>query len=111
MRVCIFGAGAIGGYLGAELAASDVDVTLIARGPHLEAMQCDGLKLLIGGEERVSHPTCTSDPAEAGPQDYVIITLKAHSVPGIVETMQPLLGPDTTVVTAVNGIPWWYFHG
>ncbi|MFP6741171.1 MAG: 2-dehydropantoate 2-reductase [Alphaproteobacteria bacterium] len=111
MRVCIFGAGAIGGYLGAELAASDVDVTLIARGPHLEAMQRDGLKLLIGGEQRIIHPTCTSDPTEAGPQDYVIITLKAHSVPGIVETIQPLIGPDTTVVTAVNGIPWWYFHG
>lgn len=111
MRVCIFGAGAIGGYLGAELAASDVDVTLIARGPHLEAMQRDGLKLLIGGEERISHPNCTSDSAKAGPQDYVIITLKAHSVPGIVETIQPLIGPDTTVVTAVNGIPWWYFHG
>ncbi len=111
MRICIFGAGAIGGYLGAELASSDVDVTLIARGPHLEAMQRDGLKLLIGGEERISHPNCTSDPAEAGHQDYVIITLKAHSVPGIVETIQPLIGPDTTVVTAVNGIPWWYFHG
>ena len=74
MRVCIYGAGAIGGYLGAELAAAGVDVTLIARGPHLAAMRANGLKLLIGGEERISHPRCTDDPAEAGPQDYVIIT-------------------------------------
>ena len=111
MRVCIYGAGAIGGYLGAELAAAGVDVTLIARGPHLAAMRANGLKLLIGGEERISHPRCTDDPAEAGPQDYVIITLKAHSVPAIVDSMEPLLGPDTAVVTAVNGIPWWYFHG
>jgi 2-dehydropantoate 2-reductase len=111
MRVCIYGAGAIGGYLGAALAGAGVDVTLIARGPHLEAMRTNGLKLLIDGEERISHPTCTDDPAEAGPQDYVIVTLKAHSAPAIVEAMQPLLGPETAVVTAVNGIPWWYFHG
>ena len=110
MRVCIYGAGAIGGYLGAELARAGVDVTLIARGPHLAAMRAKGLKLLIDNEERISHPRCTDDPAEAGPQDYVIITLKAHSAPGIVDALQPLIGPETTVVTAVNGIPWWYFH-
>ena len=111
MRVCIYGAGAIGGYLGAELARAGIDVTLIARGPHLAAMRKDGLRLLIGGEERVSHPRCTEDPAEAGRQDYVVVTLKAHSAPAVVGAMQPLLGPDTAVVTAVNGIPWWYFHG
>ncbi len=110
MRVCIYGAGAIGGYLGAELARAGADVTLIARGPHLAAMRRHGLKLLIGNDERISHPRCTDDPAEAGPQDYVIITLKAHSVPGIVPALQPLIGPETTMVTAVNGIPWWYFH-
>ncbi len=110
MRICIYGAGAIGGYLGAQLALAGEDVTLIARGPHLEAMQSNGLKLRIGGEERVARPRCTSDPAEAGEQDYVIITLKAHSVPGIVDAMQPLLGPDTAVVSAVNGVPWWYFY-
>jgi 2-dehydropantoate 2-reductase len=64
----------------------------------------------MGGEERVARPRCTSDPAEAGEQDYVIVTLKAHSVPGIVDAMQPLLGPDTAVVSAVNGVPWWYFY-
>ena len=111
MRVCIYGAGAIGGYLGAALAGAGVDVTLIARGPHLAAMRASGLKLLIDGEERISHPRCTDDPAEAGPQDYVIVALKAHSAPAIVEAMQPLFGPDCAVVTAINGIPWWYFHG
>jgi 2-dehydropantoate 2-reductase len=110
MQICLYGAGAIGGYLGVQLALAGADVTLIARGAHLEAMQKNGLKLLIDGEERLAHPRCTNDPAEVGPQDYVIITLKAPSVPGIVETMQPLLGPETAVVTAVNGIPWWYFY-
>ena len=110
MRICIYGAGAIGGYLGVQLALAGEDVSLIARGPHLEAMQKNGLKLRIGNEERVAHPLCTDDPADIGPQDYVIITLKAPSVPGIVDKIQPLLGPETAVVTAVNGIPWWYFY-
>ena len=110
MRICIYGAGAIGGYLGVQLALAGQDVTLIARGPHLQAMRENGLKLLIDGEERVAHPFCTDDPSEAGPQDYLIVTLKAHSAPAIVEPMQPLLGPDTAVVTAVNGVPWWYFY-
>jgi len=110
MRICIYGAGAIGGYLGAQLSLAGEDVTLIARGPHLEAMRENGLRLRIGDEERVAHPRCTSDPAEAGEQDFVIVTLKAHSVPGIVDAMQPLLGPETAVVSAVNGVPWWYFY-
>lgn len=109
-RISIYGAGAIGGYLGVQLALTGVDVTLIARGAHLEAMQKQGLKLLIDGEERLAHPRCTADPAKVGPQDYVFITLKAPSVPGIVENLLPLLGPETAVVTAVNGIPWWYFY-
>ncbi|MBI1878853.1 MAG: 2-dehydropantoate 2-reductase [Chloroflexi bacterium] len=109
-RICIYGAGAIGGYLGVQLALAGEDVTMIARGAHLEAMQQHGAKLLIDGEERVAHPRLTADPAQAGPQDYVFITLKAPSVPAIVENLLPLLGPDTAVVTAVNGIPWWYFY-
>ena len=110
MKICIYGAGAIGGYLGVQLALAGEDVTLIARGPHLEAMQKVGLKLLIDGEERVVHPACTSDPSEAGPQDYVIVTLKAHSAPAVVTPMQALLGPETAVVTTMNGVPWWYFY-
>ncbi len=110
MKVAIYGAGATGGYMGAKLALAGVDTTLIARGPHLEAMQRRGVRLLIDGEELIARPFCTDDPAEAGPHDFVIITLKAHSATRVVDAMQPLLGPDTAVVTAQNGVPWWFFH-
>jgi len=110
MKICIYGAGAIGGYLGVELALSGVDVSLVARGAHLEAMRAKGLTLLIGGEEKVARIRATDDPRELGPQDYVIVALKAHSVSPIVDRMTPLLGASTAVVTAQNGILWWYFH-
>jgi 2-dehydropantoate 2-reductase len=109
-KVCIYGAGAIGGYLGAKLAGTEADVSLVARGPHLTAIRENGLTL-VEGEERTTHRIAASDnPSDLGPQDYVIVTLKSHSIPGVVEAMQPLLGPETTVVFAVNGVPWWYFH-
>ena len=111
MKICIYGAGAIGGFLGAELALAGCDVTLIARGPHLAAMQEHGLKLIRDGAERTASVRAFENPADAGPQDYVIVTLKAHSVAAIVGDMQPLLGPETSVVWGVNGIPWWYFYG
>lgn len=110
MKICIVGAGAIGGYLGAGLSLAGEDVTLIARGAHLAAMQKDGLRLRIAGEERCAKPAATDDPAEVGPQDYVFVTLKAHSIPAMAERMKPLLGPETAIVFAVNGVPWWYFH-
>ena len=110
MKVCIYGAGAIGGYVGVQLKRAGVDVSLVARGPHLEAMKANGLKLLIDGEERVEHIECSDNPADLGPQDYVIVALKGHSVPGVVDAMQPLLGNDTAVVTAVNGVPYWYYY-
>ena len=112
MKICIFGAGAIGGLMGAKLAAKgDVDVTFIARGPHLAAMRENGVKLISEGTEQLVHPRCVESAEEAGPQDYVLVTLKAHSLPSAAKQMQPLLGPDTAIVSAVNGIPWWYFHG
>ena len=112
MKICIFGAGAIGGLMGAKLAAKgDVDVTFIARGPHLAAMRENGVKLISEGTEQIVHPRCVASAEEAGPQDYVLVTLKAHSLPSAAKQMQPLLGPDTAIVSAVNGIPWWYFHG
>ncbi len=110
MKVCIYGAGAIGGYVGAQLAEAGADVSLIARGPHLKAMRENGLRLRIGGDEKVARVTCTDDPAELGPQDYIFVSLKAHAIPAVVDAMQPLLSNDTSVVTAVNGIPYWYFY-
>src|SRR5215210_559922 len=110
MKVCIFGAGAIGGYLGVQLAQAGAEVSLVARGPHLEAMRKNGVRLLKGDEEIVAHPTCTNDPAELGVQDCVIVGLKGHQLSSAVESMQPLLGNDTSIVTAVNGIPYWYFY-
>jgi 2-dehydropantoate 2-reductase len=112
MKLCIFGTGAIGGLMAARLAhKGDAEVTIIARGPHLAAMQQNGLTLISGGERITVRPRCVASAEEAGPQDYVLITLKAHSLPGAAKQMQPLLGPDTAIVSAVNGIPWWYFHG
>ncbi len=115
MKICIVGAGAIGGYLGAKLALAGEEVTLIARGPHLQAMQRDGLKLIMsdGTEHVAKNVRATQDMAEAGPQDLVLLTLKTHSVPGVAEAMRALYKEDTVVLTAQNGVPWWYFrkHG
>ncbi|TCD15122.1 2-dehydropantoate 2-reductase [Oricola cellulosilytica] len=111
MKICIFGAGAIGGYVGAKLAQAGADVSLVARGPHLVAMREKGLTLIEADKDPTTvRVRASDDPGELGPQDYVIVTLKAHSVPGVVPAMQPLIGPATTVVSGVNGVPWWYFH-
>jgi 2-dehydropantoate 2-reductase len=111
VKLCVFGAGAIGGLMAAKLAAKgDAEVTVIARGPHLEAMQAKGLTLRSEGGESVVKVRAVASAAEAGPQDYIVVTLKAHSLPSAAKQMQPLLGPETAVVSAVNGIPWWYFH-
>lgn len=111
MKICIFGAGAIGGYMGVKLAQAGADVSLVARGPHLAAMQGKGLTLIEEDRDPVTVPVTASDTAaDLGPQDYVIVTLKAHSVPPVVPHMQPLIGDNTTIVSGVNGVPWWYFH-
>ena len=111
MKITIFGAGAIGGHLGALLSRDGVDVSLIARGAHLEALRDKGLKLITKDGEFVTRPRVTDDPSTLCPQDYVVVSLKSHQAPGVVDAMQPLLGPDTTVATAMNGVPWWYFYG
>ncbi|MEC8205588.1 MAG: 2-dehydropantoate 2-reductase, partial [Pseudomonadota bacterium] len=109
-RICIFGAGAIGGYVGAALHEAGAEVSLVARGPHLEAIRADGLGLEKDGKvTRYSLPA-SDRPADLGPQDYVILAIKAHTIPMILDDLMPLLGPDTAVVPAVNGLPWWYFH-
>ena len=111
MKICVFGAGAIGGLVGARLAGrTDAEVSLIARGPHLAAMRQNGLKVRDENGETTVKVTATDDPSTLGVQDTVLIALKAHSVPTILAGLKPLLGPDTAVVTAQNGVPWWYFH-
>ena len=110
MRVCIFGAGPIGAYLGLELSLAGVDVTLVARGSHYEFMKKNGVRLRIGVEEKVSHPHCVNSPEDAGEQDYIFITLKTHTSSSVASELIPLLGPKTSVVTAQNGLPWWYFY-
>jgi 2-dehydropantoate 2-reductase len=109
VKICVFGAGAIGGFLGVLLARAGYDVSFVARGAHLAAMRADGARLLIDGQELVARVPCTDDARELGPQDCVLVTMKAHSVPAAVDSIATLLGPETTIVTAVNGIPYWYF--
>jgi 2-dehydropantoate 2-reductase len=109
LKVCVFGAGAIGGYLGVQLSRAGVDVSLVARGPHLDAMRTRGLRLQIDGEEVVARPRCTDDPATLDVQDYVIVALKAHQIADAAEAIVPLLGPETTIVTSSNGLPYWFF--
>jgi 2-dehydropantoate 2-reductase len=111
VKVAIFGAGAIGGFLGVRLAQAGADVTFIARGPHLAAMQANGVTLRSGGESITVHPRCMASAEEAGVHDYVVVTLKAHSLPAAAPSIAAMMGPDSAVVTGINGIPYWYFYG
>jgi 2-dehydropantoate 2-reductase len=111
VKIGVFGAGAIGGLMGARLALAGADVTFVARGPHLAAMQADGVTLRGGGETLVARPRCVADAAEAGAQDFVIVTLKAHALPAAAPAIARMMGPDSALVTAVNGVPYWYFFG
>jgi len=109
--ICVFGAGAIGGLMAARLEAAGTAVSVVARGPHLAAMEAGGLILESGGERITTRPRAVSDPAALGPQDYVVLTLKAHSLEPALPQLRPLIGPGTTLVAAINGIPWWYCYG
>ena len=111
MKFAVFGAGAIGSILASRLIQGGQEVGLIARGAHLAAIQRHGLRIrskVFGDME--CRPHSTDNPAELGPVDAVLLTVKAHSVPAMVPSLAPLLGPDTALVTFQNGIPWWYFH-
>ena len=110
-RICIFGAGAIGGYLAAALDNAGAAVSLVARGPHLEAILNNGLTFEKNGVTSTHHLPASSDPADLGPQDVVFLAVKAHGIPAIIDGLKPLLHDDTIIVPAVNGLPWWYFHG
>ncbi|MGZ3350428.1 MAG: ketopantoate reductase family protein [Xanthobacteraceae bacterium] len=111
MRICIFGAGAVGSHFAVRLMLSGHDVSCVMRGPHLEAVRTRGLTLRVGEAEFTAHVKASDDPAALGPQDIVISTLKATSLESLVAGLPPLLNDDTAVVFAQNGIPWWYDIG
>jgi len=111
-KICVFGAGAIGGYIGARLEMKgEAEVSLVARGGHLAAMQANGLTLRQAGETQLVRPRVTDDPRTLGPQDFIILAIKAHGVQAIIGDLMPLIGSDTAILFAQNGLPWWYFHG
>lgn len=111
MRICIYGAGAVGSFVAAKLGAGGAAVSIVARGPHLAAIQANGLKLVENAGETTVRLPASADPAELGPQDIVVVTTKAHSLASVAKAIGPLLEADTPVVFAQNGIPWWYGHG
>ena len=112
MKIAVVGAGAIGGYLGAKLSLAGEQVTVVARNRNLEAISANGLKLILedGTEQHAPEVRAVQVPADAGPQDVVLLAVKAHQVIDLLPAMRGLFGPQTMVVTLINGVPWWYFH-
>jgi len=108
VRFAVAGAGAIGGYVGACLARAGADVTLFARGAHLEAMQARGLRVLHEDGDFEVHPAITGDLASIAGADVIFLGVKAHALPELAARLGPMIGPDTVVVSTQNGIPWWY---
>jgi 2-dehydropantoate 2-reductase len=113
MKICIFGAGAIGGRVAVHLiSAGASEVSLVGRGAHLEAIRARGLTLVTGGREMKAKPAAaTDDPATLPPQDLVLVTLKAHAVPAAAAAVSRLIEPRGTAVFLLNGVPWWWNHG
>lgn len=111
MKICVFGAGAIGGFLAGYLARSGADVSVVARGKQLEAIRANGLTVQSSDEMFTVKVRASDDPAELGPQDGVFITVKAPALPSVAPMLAPLLAEETPVAFLVNGVPWWYFHG
>ena len=109
MKICIYGAGAVGGLIAARLAQIGHEVSVVARGAHLTAIQQDGLRILYKEKQTVAKLKADHNPASLGPQDYVIVAVKAQSLPEVAAAIGPLVGPDTSIVTAMNGVPWWFF--
>ena len=108
-KFCIIGAGAIGGMIAALLSRAGATVSVVARGPTLAALKRHGLRLIINGEMSQASIRVSEDPSQLAVQDYVIIAVKAPSLPEVARQVSPLLGPETAVVTAMNGVPWWFF--
>jgi len=111
LRICVFGAGAVGGHIAAKLAATGHDVSVVARGAHLEAMRARGITLLHGEQTIRAKVRASARAAELGEQDFVLVTLKANLLAAFASNAAPLLGADTAVVFVQNGIPWWYAQG
>lgn len=113
MRICVYGAGAIGGHLAGRLARGGAELSVVARGAHLAAIRERGLTVRTPDGEMRSRPRATDDPAELGPQDAVVVCTKVPALPSVAAAIAPLLGPETPVAFVTNGIPWWYFcrHG
>jgi 2-dehydropantoate 2-reductase len=110
VRVCVFGAGAVGGYLAGFLARGGAEVSVVARGAHLAAIRADGLRVETPDEALTVRVAASDDPVELGPQDAVLVTVKAPALPEVAARIAPLLEPQTAVAFVMNGIPWWYFH-
>ena len=111
MKVCIYGAGAIGGWLGHGLARAGTSVSVVARGATLAALQSYGLQLMQSGALSAQTVACSATPGDLGVQDLVIISVKAPSLPDVARHIAPLIGPHTVVLTAMNGVPWWFLQG
>lgn len=112
MKVCIYGAGSIGGIIGAHpTRVKGVEVSLIARGTHLAAIRTNGLRLITPREDFIVHVAATDDPASLGPQDYVFVTLKTHQYLAALDSIPALLGPRTALIPPTTGAPYWFFHG
>jgi 2-dehydropantoate 2-reductase len=111
MKLCIYGAGAIGGWLGVKLARAGCAVSVVARGATLDSLRHNGLRLQEGSETLRAQVRASASPADLGVQDLVVVAVKAPAMAEVAKSIAPLLGPDTMVLTAMNGVPWWFFHG
>jgi 2-dehydropantoate 2-reductase len=111
MKICVYGAGAVGGLMAAWLARSGHDVSVVARGAQLDAIRRNGLRVRSKGKTETFNVKAESDPARLGPQDYVLVTVKAQSLTAVADTIPVLFDKETSVVTAMNGVPWWFFQG
>src|SRR2546421_6104908 len=109
MKICVYGAGAVGGLIAARVARSGHDVSVIARGAHLEAIRAGGLRVRESAKTEAYRVKAEADPARLGPQDHVIVAVKAQSLPEVAERIAPLVGQDSSIITAMNGVPWWFF--
>jgi 2-dehydropantoate 2-reductase len=109
MKICIYGAGAVGGLIAGRLAQAGHDVSVVARGAHLTSILARGLRIVSDGKEFQVRINATNDPSRLEPHDYVIVAVKGQSLPEVAAGVAPLLGPQTSIVTAMNGVPWWFF--